>query len=148
MKDKHVNPDNARPGVYAEVIGEIEKNKICPFCEKHLSEIHPNPLEEWKYWIVTNNAYPYVPKKEHVLLIHKEHVEDVSELSSNAWNELKEIIDSEKKRRGISGGSFIMRFGETKFTGASVTHLHAHLFQSDPDSEKYDKKTGVLTRIG
>ena len=144
----HVNKKNAREGVYAEVIEKIGKDKICPFCAEHLGKIHPNSLEERAHWIITNNAYPYLPKKEHILLIHKEHISDIRDLSAEAWSELKSIIDELSKKRNIAGGSFILRFGESKFTGASVTHLHAHLFQSNPDSQDYNKKTGVLTRIG
>jgi diadenosine tetraphosphate (Ap4A) HIT family hydrolase len=146
--DEHVNIDNARPGVYTDVIKKIEHDKICPFCPEHLHSIHPNPIEEKEYWIVTDNAYPYKPKKEHVLLIHKTHMSNISELSTEAWNELGTIINDEQKKRNISGGTLIMRFGETKYTGASVTHLHAHLFQSDPDNKEYDKTKGILTRIG
>jgi ATP adenylyltransferase len=146
--DEHVNIDNARPGVYTDVIKKIEQDKICPFCPEHLHSIHPNPIEEKRYWIITDNAYAYKPKKEHVLLIHKTHISKISEISNEAWSELKGIIDSEQQNRNISGGTLMMRFGETRYTGASVTHLHVHLFQSDPDSEDYDKTKGVLTRIG
>ncbi len=146
--NNHVNKGNARKGIYADVIEKIGKERICPFCSEHLRKIHPNPLDERIHWIITNNAYPYTPKKEHILLIHKEHISDIKDLSAEAWSELKSIIDELSKKRNITGGSFILRFGETKFTGASVTHLHAHLFQSDPDSQDYERKTGVLTRIG
>lgn len=143
-----VNLNNARPGVYAKVISEISDSGLCPFCEVRLSKIHPNPLEQKKYWTITNNAYPYIPKKEHILLIHREHIEDISELKTEAWIELQEIIRELTKTRNISGGTFMLRFGETKFTGASVVHLHAHLFQSDPEDPSYDPKKGVITRVG
>ena len=148
MTDKHVNLNNARLGVYAQVIEKIGKDNICPFCIENLGKIHPHPLDERKFWTITDNAYPYIPKKEHLLIIHREHIDDVSKLSEEAWTELKNIINELKEKRKITGGSFIMRFGETKFTGASVTHLHAHLFQPDPDNPEYDKKKGVVTRIG
>jgi ATP adenylyltransferase len=147
-KDEHVNQNNARPGVYAEVIQKIGKDKICPFCAEHLTAIHPNPLEVHEYWTVTDNAYPYKPKKEHVLFIHNEHIGNISELSKGAWDELYMLIKEEKAKRNIAGGTFMLRFGDTHFTGASVTHLHAHLFQSDPEHEEYDKEKGVLTRVG
>jgi diadenosine tetraphosphate (Ap4A) HIT family hydrolase len=147
MPDSHVDLNNARPGVYTDVIKKIQEDKICPFCIEHLQSVHPNPIEEKTYWVVTDNAYAYKPKKQHVLLIHKEHIDDIAHISAEAWNELHDIIKSEKEKRGITGGTFIMRFGETKYTGASVTHLHAHLFQSDPDHEDYGP-SGVLTRVG
>lgn len=148
MSLHHVDVHNARPGVYADVIKKIGDEKICPFCTEHLHAIHPNPITEKTHWFVTDNAYPYKPKKEHVLLIHKTHISDISELSDPAWEELHEILTSEQKKRNIKGGTFMMRFGETTYTGATVTHLHAHLFQSNPDDPEYDKSKGVFTRIG
>ena len=148
MTDEHVNLNNARPGVYAEVIKKIGENKICPFCSEHLHSIHPNPIQEKNYWLVTDNAYPYKPKKEHILLIHKTHISDMFEISKDAWTELHDIMDELEKTKNIEGGAFLMRFGNTKYTGASVTHLHAHIFQSNPDDPEYDKSKGVITRIG
>ncbi len=147
-KNKHVNINNARPGIYIDVIKKINQDKICPFCPEHLKSIHPNPLDEKEFWVVTDNAYSYKPNKHHVLLIYKTHITNVSELSYEAWRELKEIIDNEQKKRNINGGTIVMRFGDTKYTGASVSHLHAHIFQSNPDDKEYDKTKGILTRIG
>ncbi len=145
---KHVNLGNSRTGKYAKVIKKIAEKKICPFCPENIDSIHPNPIQSRSLWLVTNNAYPYIPNREHILLVHKKHITDIKDLSKEAWLELKEIINDECKKRKISGGSMMLRFGDPKFTGASVTHLHAHLFQSDPNNPKYNKKKGVLTRIG
>lgn len=153
MKKKHVAVTNARPGTgYLEVLKKIENHGVCPFCSEHLATYHPNPiLEERKHWKITNSAFPYKPARVHLLLIHKEHIEHIDELSEEAWNELHVIIVEQTKRLGIAGGTFLLRFGDTTFTGGSVTHLHAHLVQSDPSDPTYtDKKavTGLAARIG
>lgn len=145
---KKVNQQNARPGVYGDVIDNIAKQDICPFCEEHLKSIHPHPLEERAYWFITENAYPYEPKKQHFLLIHKDHVEHVSELKEEALSELFSVVKELTLKQNMAGGTLMLRFGDSKFTGASVTHLHAHLFQSDPDASTYDPKKGVVTRVG
>ena len=59
----------------------------------------------------------------------------------------KEEQDKNKKLN-IEGGTFLMRFGESKYTGASVSHLHCNLLQSDPDHPEYEKTRGVMTRVG
>lgn len=143
-----VNEQNSQRGNYAQVIKDIADKKICPFCPEHVRNIHPHPLEEKTHWLVTDNAYPYKHVKHHVLIIHKAHIEHVSELSREAWDELQEILKEVTEKRAITGGAFVMRFGETKYTGASVTHLHAQLVQGDPDHPGYDKKTGVICRVG
>lgn len=143
-----VNPDNSKRGVYAKVIDEIAREKICPFCPEHIHRIHPNPIVEKNHWLITDNAYPYRPVKQHLLLVHKAHIEHVSELSKEAWDELKAILDELAESKDMKGGALMMRFGDTHFTGASVAHLHAQLVQGDPDSSEYDKTKGVLCRIG
>jgi ATP adenylyltransferase len=144
----YVNKDNSQRGSYAQVISDIAEQKICPFCPEHVHTIHPNPIEEKKYWLVTDNAFPYASVKHHILLVHKVHIEHIHELSLEAWEELHDILDELTLARNIVGGSFVMRFGDTHFTGASVSHLHAQLIQGDPDGPEYDKTTGVMCRVG
>jgi diadenosine tetraphosphate (Ap4A) HIT family hydrolase len=148
---KHVNPQNTRSrpdASYGKVIEQIAKDGVCPFCPENLAKYHKLPVTEKKHWLVTDNMYPYKPSNYHRLLIHKAHIEHISELSPEAWAELSEIIREESKRANIAGGTFVMRFGDTKYTGASVTHLHANLVQSNPDDLTYNKEKGLLTRIG
>ena len=146
-----VNEENteARPtDAYGKVISQIAKDGVCPFCSDNLKKYHKNPLEEKKYWWVTDNMYPYQPTKHHRLIIHKEHITHLKELSGEAWTELLAIIKDETKTRSLNGGTLLLRFGDTRFTGASVSHLHANIIQSDPDDSSYDKKKGLITRIG
>lgn len=147
----YVNPQNtkSRPdGKYGEVINQIAKDGVCPFCPEHLKKYHAHPLDERKFWWVTDNMYPYKPNLHHRLLIHKKHITHVREISPEAWTELDEIIISETNKRVMDGGTLIMRFGLTKFTGASVSHLHAQLLQSNPDDPTYDPAKGITMRIG
>jgi diadenosine tetraphosphate (Ap4A) HIT family hydrolase len=151
MKKKFVdtsNPQSRPTGEYAKVISDIAEHGVCPFCPEHLAKYHKNPIAEKKYWLVTDNMYPNKPSRHHILIIHKGHISHINELSPAAWSELHAILSSETSARKISGGTFLMRFGETRFTGASVSHLHAHIIQSDPDDPSYDAVKGLLTRIG
>ncbi|PIR44412.1 MAG: hypothetical protein COV10_04715 [Candidatus Vogelbacteria bacterium CG10_big_fil_rev_8_21_14_0_10_51_16] len=150
---KYVDPNNARPGhAYEGVIKAIAEEKVCPFCPEQLANFHKQPVEiDGIYWLATKNQYPYTCVRHHLLLIHKAHIEHVEELSPEAWVELKEIITKLNRGREIAGGTFMLRFGETTYTGASVTHLHAHIIQSDPDHERYREPKsmpGVIARVG
>ncbi len=133
---------------YGKVITQIAQEGICPFCPEHLTKYHKHPLEEKKFWWLTDNAWPYKPRKHHRLLISKTHIVHFTEITPEAWGEIREIVAAEVKRLNIEGGTFILRFGDTGFTGGSVSHLHLHLFQSDPKDSSYDRKMGVLMRIG
>ncbi len=141
-----VNTSNTRPGVYDAVISQIAKDKVCPFCPDQLLAYHKNPiLAENTYWLATDNMYPYKDTKTHLLFIHKEHVINISEVPQKAWEELQVLANEFIKNRNIPGGTLLMRFGETKYTGASVNHLHAHVISSDPDRENY---TPLMVRVG
>lgn len=146
-----VDPNNSqsRPdGHYAGVINQIAKDGVCPFCPEHLANYHKNPVVEREMWLVTDNMYPYKPSKLHRLIIHKEHITHMNQITPHGWHVLMEILGEEVAKNNVSGGSLIMRFGDTKFTGASVSHLHMHIVQSDPDDPSYDKTKGLTMRIG
>ncbi len=149
MPQQFVNTNNTqqRPdGKYNSVIADIQKDGVCPFCSEQLKKYHKNPItKETNYWLVTTNMYPYKNTKHHILIIHKEHIQSVTELSEAAWLELRRIYGDVINESNIPGGTMFIRFGDTRFTGASVAHLHAHLVSSDPDNGEYEP---ILTRIG
>ncbi len=148
MSQVFVDQSNARPGTYGEVIADIAQKGVCPFCPEQIHNFHKKPIEKRQYWLVTDNMYPYPATKQHMLLVHITHIEHISDISKEAWAELHEIIREQTKKHHIAGGSFVLRFGDTKFTGASVTHLHAHIIQSNPDDQQYDKQKGLQVRLG
>ncbi|MBX4210785.1 HIT domain-containing protein [Candidatus Parcubacteria bacterium] len=145
----YVNPDNTkdRPDdVYKNVINDIQKDSVCPFCPDQLAKYHKNPvLLETNAWLATENMYPYNGAKHHILFIHKKHISNLDEIQKKTWTEFHELLQKIIKSRSIPGGTFFIRFGETRYNGASVTHLHAHLVSSDPDNKDYRP---LLTRIG
>jgi len=147
--DEFVNLDNTkyRPGgIYGKVIDQIRQDGVCPFCPDSLLKYHKNPiLKEGTYWLVTNNMYPYEGTKYHALLVHKTHITSLSEVSSEGWTEFKTLLDWFVKENKIPGGAVLLRFGDTRYTGASVQHLHANLVS--PDETNKDRKP-ILARIG
>lgn len=151
MMDKlFVNQKNAKRGgrnpAYANVINRIKGDGVCPFCPEHLLKYHKKPiLAEGTHWLLTENMYPYKNAKHHLLAIHKKHVEHIKDLKPEAWAELVSSIQNEISKRKIKGGTFYMRFGNTDYTGATVTHLHANVIT--PDVDNPDRKP-ILARVG
>ena len=130
---------------YGNVIAKIQQDGVCPFCPEQLAKYHKNPiLIDKEFWLATENMYPYKGVKYHFLLIHKKHISHISEVSQEAWTELHTLTDEINKKYNIKGGSFLMRFGDSQFTGASVTHLHAHIVHAEPDPER----GAIMTRVG
>lgn len=148
MADTFVNHENTkhRPeGAYGKVINKIAEEGICPFCPEHLTTIHPHPIiKEGQYWLYTKNAYPYKGAIHHFLIIHKAHIQDFQEISPAAWLELQEMMNGILTDHNIKGAALVCRFGDTRFNGASVNHLHAQLIVG---SGKFEGEP-VLMRVG
>ncbi|MFY9462940.1 MAG: HIT domain-containing protein [Candidatus Sungiibacteriota bacterium] len=149
MKKPFVNLQNAssRPdGKYKNIIQKIRQDGVCPFCPQYLAQYHQKPIiKTGRFWILTDNMYPYPGAKDHLLLIHKKHIETVADISAQAWSELLKLAQAEIKKHRIRGGTFYLRFGDTAYTGASVTHLHANLIS--PDIRRKNR-TPIFTRVG
>lgn len=146
---KFVNLRNAKRASdkkkYSKVIEQIKNDGVCPFCPDQLLKYHKNPvIEENSSWIASKNMYPYKGAKHHIIFIHKKHITSINEIKPKAWTELQRIISLTIKKLKIDGGTMFIRFGDTRYNGASVSHLHAHLIS--PQS-KNPKRSPVLVRI-
>lgn len=132
---KVVDPVHARTAEYLEVLKKIEKEGKCPFCPENF-KYHPRPvLKKTKEWFITRNTWPYRNAKHHLLIIGIKHKEKLLQLSPDDWKEIHELTCWAIKKYKIRGGALTIRFGDTRYTGATVCHLHFHLI-----SPKLDKK--------
>lgn len=130
---------------YSNVINEIAEHGVCPFCPDMLLNYHKKPiLINGDHWLATENMYPYKNAREHLLIIHKKHIEDFEQMTSPAWTELKSISNRMVEDRKILGATLIMRFGHTAFNGATVNHLHAQIVSGSGQ----DSGNPILTRVG
>jgi diadenosine tetraphosphate (Ap4A) HIT family hydrolase len=123
---------------------EIAANNHCPFCIENLNKYHKNPIiKDGKYWILTDNQWPYENIKNQLLAIYKTHVEHISEMDPAAGAELIEMFKEEVIKRNIPGGGIMMRFGSNPEKGSygnSVLHLHAHMIEPDLDALEPEEK--------
>jgi len=136
MTSKFVNVNNARKGEYKKVIEEISKTKKCPFCKENF-KYHKKPIyKKMGGWFLTNNSWPYKNSKNHLIILGNKHKEDFNELTSKDFKDISFLTNWAIENFKIKGGGLAVRFGDTNFTGASVSHLHFHII-----SPKIDKKT-------
>ena len=143
---KRVNITNARSKDYAAVLRKIERDKVCPFCTEHFLIYHTKPIiKETKFWILTENFRPYAGAKHHLLAVSKKHTSHFADISAAAQIELLSLFNNELKKRKIKGGTLLMRFGYTDYTGASVGHLHAQLISG---SKRGKNTEPLLTAVG
>ena len=146
MQDKkYVNINHSRSKDQTKALNEIQKKVFCPFCDKnYLNNEHKKPIiKEGSFWLITENRWVYEGAKFHFLFIHKKHLIDFSEITTEAWKELKVLTNFISEKYKIKGATLILRHGDTSYNGATVAHLHAQLISGDPEKEK-----PVITRVG
>src|SRR5258706_13991536 len=68
QKNRFINMGTIRRKDQRDVMQEIEKQGHCPFCRENLDKYHKNPiLKEGKYWLLTENQWPYEHVKHQLL---------------------------------------------------------------------------------
>jgi ATP adenylyltransferase len=148
--NRFINMNSVRREDQKIVMEEIKKEGLCPFCRENLDKYHKNPiLKEGKFWILTENQWPYEKIKHQLLAIYKTHVEHLNEMDPEAGRELFEMFQEESKKRNIMGGGLAMRFGKNSEYGnygSSVLHVHAHMFE--PDLEKLGEDEAWKFKFG
>jgi len=142
-----LNFENARTNEQVAIMEKARANGVCPFCREHIEKYHPKPIyKEEKYWLVTENMSPYDGTKFHFLFVYTPgHVESISEIPTEAFAELHFLLDQMREYLSIQGGTLIMRFGDNKYNGGSVSHLHAQLVVGDADDPNHEP---VRTKVG
>jgi diadenosine tetraphosphate (Ap4A) HIT family hydrolase len=125
---KKVDIDNARNEEQTNVMRQIIAAGDDPFSAENLEKYHKKPiLIDAMFWKVTENQWPYPNIAHHFLLIHKENVSSLEEVSGEAFKELLLLSQQLIMEFNIPGGALAMRFGETNRSGATVVHFHAQL---------------------
>jgi len=130
--------DNIRREDQREVMDKIATADHCPFCPENLLKYHKKTiLKEGRFWILTDNQWPYKKTKHQLLAIYKTHIEHISKMDPAAGAELIEMFKEEAVKRNIPGGGIAMRFGSNPEHGSygnSVLHIHAHMIEPDLDA--------------
>lgn len=125
----------AKSKEYKNVLTSIIKTDKCPFCPNNF-KYHKNPiLKKHQGWIVTANSWPYKDTKHHFLFIPNKHLTQFFDLTAKDLKAVKNLIDWIVTKYKIKGGGVTLRFGEQKYTGATVSHLHFHLIVPKLDSK-------------
>ena len=146
---KFVYMGNTRLPAQDKVMAQILADGVCPFCRDNLEKYHKNPiLKEGKFWLLTDNQWPYEKIKHQMLAIYKTHIEHLSEMNPEAGKELIEMFAEETKKRKIDGGGVAIRFGRSNDGnyGSSVLHIHAHLIE--PDLKKLEETEAWRFKFG
>ena len=133
---------------YTQTLTAIKAGGFCPFCEENLFKHHRRPIIcKSKYWLVTENAWPYEGSRFHFLFIARTHIEATEEMPSAMWVDLHKLYKKLIGENNIKGATLMIRSGNTKITGATVNHLHAQLIVGHPRT-KSSKPIKALVGFG
>lgn len=140
MSEAFVNLDNARVEHQRKVMEQIRQDGTCPFCPEQLPNYHSKPiLKQGKYWIVTESSYPYEGAKHHFLFMTVKHTETLADIPPAAGSEMIKLLQWLEKEYALESGAFAMRFGDVRYNGASVRHLHLHVIVGDVHNPTHEK---------
>lgn len=143
-----VNLNNARFDDQKNIMEELAKEGVCPFCEEGLKRCHKAEiLKTGDHWSLTYNQYPYENSDLHLLAIAKYHASTLRDMKPGAFNELFEMFKWAENNFNLTYGAVCMRFGDITRTGATLDHLHVHMIVAAKDLPKGTKlkfKIGVM----
>lgn len=97
----------------------------CVFCKIISGEIPSKRVYEDDQVIVINDMNPGTPV--HVLVIPKEHTENILTASPDVLLHVKEILPQLVKQLGLEEKGFRVVVNTGSWGGQSVPHLHFHI---------------------
>jgi hypothetical protein len=150
---EEINMRHVRTDAQRELYERIQGDEVCPFCEDFCRGkppiFHPNPvIRDLKYWVLTECFPKFGEAKEHFLIVSKFLNQEGQHplfpvLPAEAWTEFGELLEWVINEYQLPGGAFFFRFGDTDYTGASVSHLHCQIiFGGAKDGERLRVKLG------
>ncbi len=139
-KGKVVDPRYARTKEYRKVLEEIAAGERCPFCPDAFMW-HQRPiLRRSGRWFITANRFSYKEARVRLMIIGTEHRESFEELTRDDLAAVRKLARWAIARFKIRGGALAIRFGDSRFTGATVVHLHFHLIGPKLDRRRRSAK--------
>ncbi len=92
----------------------------CLFCKIIKKEIPAEIEKETEKLLVFKDIYPKAPV--HLLIVPKRHIPDISRVSDDVWQEIKEMAIKLAKEKKLDGFRLIHNVGES----AAIPHMHVH----------------------
>lgn len=121
---KYIDPRNAREQSQLNIMMNMEANGKDPLDPEVIEQ---EILFKTDSWYVSKNEFPYEGIEQQFLIASLNPVYDINNMSKEMWIDLKNIWKRLVTEYNIPGGALCSRFGETLYSGASLTRVHSHL---------------------
>lgn len=123
-----VDLKNARSADYRKALKAIAQDGKCPFCPRQFIRNNKNPVVlRSGNWFLTRARWPYENAGHHFLIIRDNHAEHIFNLTPDDFASIGKLVQLAARKFRLRGGGLAGRFGDTRYTGATVCHLHFHL---------------------
>lgn len=119
-----IDPRNVRYQHQLDIMLKMEQEGKDPLDP---SVIDQDILFFTDFWYVSRNRFPYEEIEHQFLIIARNPIYNIENMSKEMWKELNYIRNKLISEYSIPGGALCFHFGETLFSGASLKRLHAHL---------------------
>lgn len=127
---------NCRTEAQRAEMERLDAAGVCLFCPDVLrAHATQQVLRETDHWMVTPNEFPYAGTRLHLLLIPKEHVTDLLDLSPASRADFWEALAWVRGRYGLSNYGLGSRNGDSRYTGGTIRHLHVHVLVGTGDAQ-------------
>jgi|SRR3989344_3819834 len=149
MTTIRMRKDNAREATQLHRMQCLAKKGNCFFCGNNYIRIGATPaIHKTTHWYIKKNDYPYKGSIHHYLIASRDHVTRVTNIKPSAWSELLGVVRWLERYLKIKGGSIFVRFGDIRYTGATLDHLHFHLIVGGPKKKDGKIKDNILVTLG
>jgi len=120
--------ENFRTAEQLAEMRKLEAAGICLFCPEGLRQ-HDRQTVLWEtsHWTITPNEFPYKGTELHLLLVPRQHANDVLDLDPASQQDFWNALAMVRERFDLRYYGLGIRNGDCKFTGATVAHVHAHV---------------------
>jgi len=141
MSKVNLNHKNVRSEEQANRMKFAQEMDICPFCAEGLVQIHKEKiLMTNDKWLITPSAFPYEGTSIHYLLIPKDHISSMLELTAEHWAKFGEILKQFTTEQHIEDGALLVKFGNLSSNGSTIEHTHFHLLKGE--AHEHDAEIG------
>jgi diadenosine tetraphosphate (Ap4A) HIT family hydrolase len=120
--------DNFRTADQLTEMQRLEAAGVCLFCPDGLAAQNRQEIVlRTRHWSVTPNAFPYRGTKLHLLLLPDQHAADLLDLDPAVQADFWTVLGQVREQFGLDYYGLGVRNGDCRYTGATITHVHAHV---------------------
>lgn len=121
---QYIYPPNARQQEQLDIMMQMEREHMDPLAPDHIEQEISFMTD---YWYVSPNRFPYEGVEHQFLIIARNPVYHVEDITPEMWEDLQQIWKRLMSEYNISGGGLCARFGDPSRSGATLKRFHVHL---------------------